>query len=96
MAKAKTGKADSPKKTTRKLSGKSAAKAESNPTVKPYMYLDDSQIPKELQNSKVGSKVTLTMTGKVVGMSEHSYKGGTSKSVNLEFDKVQLPKKKGK
>lgn len=65
------------------------------PIYKPKIYLDDKQIPKEIDGAKVGSKVQMVVTGKIVSTSERQDRDGKNRSVSIEIDNIK-PEKGGK
>lgn len=82
MAKKKSG-------ATKKIPGKTAASIGTPQSYKPTIYLDDKQIPKGISGAKVGSKVQMVVTGKIVSTSERQDKGGKNRSVSIEIDKIK-------
>lgn len=85
------------KKTTKprmkKVPGKSSKTAASAPVYKPSIYLDNKQIPKELNSAKPGQTVTVTAKAKVTRKSEGT---GGERSVSVELDKISVSPGKGK
>lgn len=71
----------------KKLPGKTAAKEASASVYKPSIYLDHSQIPKELAGADVGKTVNLTVKAKLVRRTEES--SGPS-SVCLELQSIGI------
>lgn len=76
-------------KKPREVKGKSQTNMRESPVWKPSIWLDDKQIPKELKDAKPGTKVEMTVVGKVVSKSEH-LDGG---SMSIEFEKMAATKK---
>jgi|GEM_PF-3342881 len=98
MAKGKPVKPTTSKSTskTKKMPGKSDVARAKVPVYKPTIYLDDGQIPKDIQGAKVGSTVNFMVSGKVVSKTERSDTSGTNNSVSIEVNKIQPNKKGGK
>ena len=84
----KTVSTKSTKTQAKKIPGKSTVTTGNCPTYKPSIYLDNGQIPKNMI-SKVGSKVNLVVTGKIVSTSERADKQGKTKSISIEIDKIK-------
>ena len=82
-----------PRKTAKKMSGKSAAKQSARTdTYKPSLYLHGTNIPDHLKSVKPGEKVSITLQGTITHRSEDP-KGVSS--VEFEIGKIE-PEKAGK
>ena len=80
-------------KKAKKMRGKSPVSIKSSP-YKPTLYLDSPNIPNGLSDVKPGSKVDLTIPGRVIKKAE-GLKGAAECSI--EMDKVAMtPKGKGR
>lgn len=82
---AKTVQAKKP--SSKKVPGRSSV-TEDMPLYKPSIYLDNGQIPKELKGAKVGDKVTLQVTGKIIRKTESADTNGVSNTVGIEMGSI--------
>ncbi len=78
-------------KKTKTITGKSAIERKM-PTYKPSIYLDDKQIPKDMDKIGVGKTIQMLVTGKIVSTTERQDKGGKNHSMSIEIDKIKTGK----
>lgn len=84
-----------PKKSSKKLKGKSISEAQADPCeYKPTIHLDDKQIPSGLRGVKVGKEVDITVKGKIVYKSENQSMDSSKTNMTIELSRIDVPGKK--